>query len=257
MTEVDADLTASREAHREKATDVDVFGRAPKDRPDWSHRRGEPRGLFLGWLVYMLIASGAAFSSAGIGGSISVESYRASASRFALALMVGLFVLWPMLRLSQAAPRRPLRSIAVDLAVLLVPLQVVIWPHVFLAAWPPLVCAGLSAATGGWALVAASLLGVCISAGGVAWRVSGVIAVLTIGLGVPTALAVGGAGLDVPWVSPLTAAAALTRDQTWSGGTVGPGGEAAWRIGWITLACGVSLLLAAGGAMVAVRRGRA
>jgi len=128
-------------------------------------RRAEPRLFAFFWTVYLLAAVlGAVFWLART--PISGPSAFSPAARTMLVVIAaGVVILWPMTRLSQLAPARPVvRAVALDLLVMLGPAQMVIWPLVFLAAWPVKVVAAVSAQLGGWGALVGGIVALALVA---------------------------------------------------------------------------------------------
>ncbi|MEM9064240.1 MAG: hypothetical protein AAGB51_01995 [Planctomycetota bacterium] len=145
--------------------ELDVFGKPPPPGTrDWSHRKGEPRMLAFFWCMILLAATLGTFWIAGRGGLISTESYRAAARGLLLVVTLGLAVIWPVIRLSQLRPIRESGVVVVlkDIAVLLVPVQAIVWTQLFLARWPVSALLAVTAAIGAWSLVAGGLVALAI-----------------------------------------------------------------------------------------------
>lgn len=216
--------------------DRDLFGRPPRHHPDWSHRRGEPRVFALGWTVYLMMLTTLMFAWAGGRGIMSPESFRVSARLTMVLLLVGITLLWPMTRLSQAAPQRPLPSTLKDLLIIALPAQALIWPHIWLCRWPVEVVAAAAAAVAIWAVAIGAILAIAWGFFGVGNTgrilamaacvilvVSGAVVAL-----VDASLAAGRTPplAQLPWMyTPLTSIFELTRDRPWSGRSadIGPG----------------------------------
>ncbi len=145
--------------------DRDIFGRTPRTRPDWSHRRGEPRVFALGWTLYLMLCTVLMFGTIAMHPrSLGGELYRPAARTLVVLIAVGIAVLWPMVRLSQAAPeRRTPAHVLADVLVLLIPAQALLWPQRVLAGWPLEVIAGQSALLGAWALLIGGVLAGALS----------------------------------------------------------------------------------------------
>lgn len=245
-------------------TDRDLFGRAPKRTPDWSHRRGEPRWFALGWTAFVLVVTlGSLQSAGGMSNSGGPASYRPSARVLMAVLGVGVAVLWPLVRLSQASPGggrwAGVRDAARDWVVVQVPVQAVVLPHLVLARWPVAVVAALSASLAVWGAVIGGMLAWAHGAGGSGGRWRGAWTMtLCIAL---TVLVPGLAGPALPWsgrelpgwwwmLSPASSGPELSRDRSWSGQSAAVGAEH-WRaIGWT--AGGGALLWAAAGVRAVV-----
>lgn len=209
--------------------ELDLFGRAPVGRRDWSHRRREPRGLALAWTLYLMISTMVSLLPMVLSGQLGTDVYRPAARLMVVLVCVGVSVLWPVFRGSQPAQRAaPLLDVVRDMGVLLVPLLVLLWPQVVLAGWPVSVVGCLSLALCVWLLVSGvgllwwhrfggeGWIGRAVLAGGVmgvAWGAP-LVLMLAGGLSVEGAGAEPGAG----WMwTPLTAVWEVVRDRPWSG----------------------------------------
>ena len=98
----------------------------PRTNDPWKHRRGEPRTFAAAWLLYMCAALVLTLGAGGALGLVGPEVYRPLARRLAVVLACSIWVVWPMLRLSQAAPRSPPRSFAGDWVVIMLPVQAIV-----------------------------------------------------------------------------------------------------------------------------------
>lgn len=149
-------------AHAAPATappDRDLFGRTPTGRPDWSHRRGEPRQFALAWTLFLIATTSFMFLMLGNGVAFSSSIARYAVTGVLYTLMAGILLLWPMTRLAQAPPRDPLMAVVKDILVLVLPLQAILWPQVPLARWSlPLV-----ATIAGWTALWTVAWGACLS----------------------------------------------------------------------------------------------
>ena len=208
---------------QEPAAERDLFGRTPKGRKDWSHRKGEPRGLALAWSLVMLGVAGWSFAASSGAGGVSTEAYRVRASHAAVLLALAVGVLWPMMRLSQVRPRRGVvRSVLVDAMVLLGPMQVMIWPQFLLAGWSVTRCAAVAGVMTGWVIGVGAVIAAGVSSQRTVWRGAAMATVLAMALSAPVSAVLW--GLDESssrswvWLSPLSAMFELTRDLTWEGG---------------------------------------
>jgi hypothetical protein len=124
----------------------------PRDR--WAHRRGEPRVFALFWTMFLLVATMGMLGGVVAGGVLSFDVYRPAARILLVVAMVGVGVLWPMARLCQVRPAEGgLVAAARDVAVILLPLQAIIWPQHWLAAWAWWPLAALAAAVVAWVLL--------------------------------------------------------------------------------------------------------
>lgn len=246
----------------------DLFGRVPKGRRDWSHRRGEPRVFALLWTLYLMLATLVMFASLSASPSVTPEVYRPAARTLLLLVMVGVTLLWPMTRLSQVSPHGGIVSgVLKDLVVVLLPVQALVWPHAMgvLSDWPLGVVAAMSASIGAWALIVGGTLTIALGTmeregRGVARAAWMGVFVVLIG-GAPLWLLLrgelgGGVGGEtrVGWMlSPLTSVMEITRDRAWSGHSAWVG-AGHWRaLAWVTGLGGV--LLAMGWVWTLARRG--
>jgi len=226
-----------------KKPDLDLFGRASKTQPDWSHRRGEPRWFALMWTVFVLTSAMIALASAGgpFGGSF--ESYQPALRLLLLGLGTGVALLWPATRLSQEPPEGGLGGAASamlkDFVVVQVPVQAVLLPLVVLARWPLGVVLTLGLFALAWGVMVSMILTFGVSrlrwrgnpAGEPAWAwMLGFFAiVLAAPLGEIMILGAGATGrsLDQPsmvewwWLmSPATSGLEITRPRPWVGAEV-------------------------------------
>ncbi len=251
------------EPSRPPETDRDIFGHTPRNRPDWSHRRGEPRFLALAWTVYLLLSTIAAFSTVGAGGAGNVDAYRPAARGLLVTVAVGVALLWPMMRLAQAVPTGGLRGCAIatlrDLVVLLVPIQAVIWPQALLARWPLDAVAAIAVCLAVWTVLIGGLLAFVLSLGGRSagngWRWWAMLGVAVL-VNVVPAIGIAWASVAPPvrprgfWLmgSPMTAIVELTQDRSWRGRSLEVDGTH-WRaiiiVGGFALAAWIPLVSAA------------
>lgn len=129
---------------------------APSRRVDpWAHRRGEPRTFAVVWIVFMVAAIAVSLIPIGETGLRTVEAYRPTARVLAGLLGLGVGVVWPLMRLSQVRPLRPLRAVAQDLWIIAIPAVAMCAAQMapWMAAWPLSVAATLSGMIVGWSLV--------------------------------------------------------------------------------------------------------
>jgi hypothetical protein len=127
-------------------------------RDPWAHRRGEPRVFALFWTLYVLLAVGGSVLWVARFAAVSA-SYGPAARIMLVVVSVGATILWPMVRLSQSAPREFIAShVLADVFVVLLPVQFVLWPLIILAGWPPGVVAGLVLQLCVWVLLVGAVL---------------------------------------------------------------------------------------------------
>ena len=209
--------------------DRDIFGKPPKGHADWSHRRGEPRGLALFWMIYLMGATVIMFSSMSRAHAISPDITRPATRTMLIMVMLGLFVLWPMVRLSQSHPRGShVLFLLRDALVLFLPLQAVLWPHIasILAHWSIPVVAMLALLSASWLLLITGVLALALGSierngGRASARAGWMLVVLLvvflapiIALVTPTAPPVPVDQPRIGWLmSPITGTMEIVRDR--------------------------------------------
>lgn len=228
-------------------TFVLTLRREPDD--PWAHRKGEPRLFALMWTVYLM---GAAVLT--VLGSRLVDLPEPEHGFAARALLVmaaiGVCVLWPMTRISQAPPERPVRATLADLIVVLAPLQAMVWPLPLLTRWPMAAAGALTLMITSWAV----LIGAIVLAGATSrsaidrcvWMLACLVLIVA---GPAVQLAAPPRILPEAWgmTSPLTGVYALTRAPSglaievsrveW---TLAAGPGVAGLAGWVIGAASVS-----------------
>lgn len=122
----------SEQADHTQPSDAHPAQRGTARRDRWAHRRAEPRTLAFLWAVYILAAGAVTLGvtiAHGPWALLDQRVYQHAGRTMLLLVAIGLSILWPMVRLSQAVPlREPARSAACkDLLVLLIPAQAVLW----------------------------------------------------------------------------------------------------------------------------------
>lgn len=210
-------------------TDRDLFGRPPTRGADWSHRRSEPRGLALGWTVYLMLATMGSLAPAMSMGRFEPDVYRPAARILMAMVVVGLCVLWPMFRASQSpVTRSPARFVVRDMAVVLLPALTLVWPQVYLAGWSADVVGALTCLMIAWTLLVGCVMLLWHASGSEGVGARAVVMAASLGLvaGVPLVLWRTGAMVTSPpgigvtpgWMwSPVTAAWEVLRDRSWTG----------------------------------------
>ena len=193
----------------------------------WAHRRGEPRTFAALWLLFLFAATILSVGAVGIFGLMTTDVYRPAARVMIEAITVGVVILWPMVRLSQEAPERPVRAMLVDAVLVIGPVQAVLWPQAltWMAAWPARVVGAVAGLMAGWGLLIAGLLALYFAAHArhalPRWAMMALI-ILLVGIG-PVAFALrsqgpaAGPGVDWLMTSPLTGVYEITRDRLWTG----------------------------------------
>ncbi len=203
--------------------------RQASERADrWAHRRAEPRMLAFAWTVYLLGATGLTFARIGLVEPVDAQVYRAAARALLLTVAIGACALWPMVRLSQQIPRRPLLATFKDLLVIVAPMQAVIWGQALLSGWPLASIGAVSLALAAWTGIAGGALAITLAPGpggvSAARRIGGMVAVLGVtAAGSIAALQLGiegAAGLLTPYTVPFS----LVGETLTAGFARGPGG---------------------------------
>lgn len=127
-------------------------------RDPWAHRKGEPRPFALLWAIYLMAAALLTIFAVSRISIPSTAQFVYACRAMLVMANLGVVVLWPMTRLSQQFPQRPVRAVLVDLLIVLVPVQAVVWPMPVLAHWSWPVTAAQAASTAAWAMLVASIL---------------------------------------------------------------------------------------------------
>lgn len=139
---------------------VPEFGAVSRDDP-WAHRKGEPRVFALFWSVYLMGSAMLTLFAIGSASIPTAAQYQIGSAAMITMIALGSTVLWPLVRLSQASPDRPVGATLADMFVLLAPMQIVIWPLPLLTHWPLEITAALSGLLAAWTL----LIGVIVARG--------------------------------------------------------------------------------------------
>ncbi len=195
----------------------------PTDR--WAHRRTEPRGLAFLWTCYLLAATAISIGQLGRIGLTTYEVYRPSARLLLTFVLLGVAVFWPMVRLSQEAPGRPIRSFLADAVVVLSPGAAIILSQSLpgMAGWPLEVTLMITLFAVAWSALVCGVLGFAMTSTLPRWCwMVGMVALAAAGPGIAALLALGGEEGDVnPFLltSPLTVTFEVTRDRLWAGVT--------------------------------------
>lgn len=127
----------------------------------WEHRRGEPRLFAILWMLYVIAAVLGSVEWVTRSVDLSASAYSPAARIMLAVVAAGALVLWPMTRLSQAAPRGEggvPASVLGDVIVVVVPIWMVTWPMRILAAWPLDIVAALSVMLAAWVYFVGGLL---------------------------------------------------------------------------------------------------
>ncbi len=254
-----------RRAVREWAEHIGLV--APKDSPDpWAHRRGEPRGFAVLWMIFLLVSTLLVFMTLGDPVRVTAEGYREGARRLITVITIGITVLWPMVRLSQvSAIAGGPTVVAKDLVILLVPLQAVLWPQAIITGWTVGAVAATAVLIVSWALIVGAFLAVALGPGRVVrtfegpleadmgvrpglertlWMIS-ILSVVGAGPMILMCLQSIGRGtsadleLLLRMSSPLTAPWELLKERIWTGRHAIVGASH-WRAAWMTACLAVS-----------------
>jgi len=226
--------------------------RARRSDDPWAHRRAEPRTFTFLWTIFLLVTTGIAIASVGLHGAVQEEGARTAARTILLVAAIGVSVLWPMTRLCQRAPEPGASWAVQDTLAIVLPLQAVIWPHIWLAGWSLETAAAVSVVLAAWAVLVGGLLAAVFSRrspGPLARTVWMIVFVSLPALGPMAGLAVQ--SVSVPtiettrWLqmaSPATAIDQLAPSRPWQGssritrehwaaiGLMGVAGGVAWLV---------------------------
>lgn len=186
------------------------------DDDPWKHRKGEPRIFTLFWTGFLLLAALGTLLSAQALGVPRAGQFTWGARSLIVLMALGIVVLWPATRLSQAVPERACRSLLADVFVVMLPVLAILVPLPLMTAWSFAVSGGLGLMLLSWATVAAALIFLGWRSGTVWSRTMATLGGLAIAaLGPALHLFLVWLGYTVrPWwvgmVSPTSAVFALT-----------------------------------------------
>lgn len=139
-----------------------------------------------------------------------------------VVVAAGATVLWPMTRLSQASPGRgAIDAMFADVMVVLLPVQMVVWPMMWLAGWPASIVAAVAGVFLAWVAIIGGTLALALGGRGVGTpgdprlfeRGVWMAGILVVTLVAPAALGMYRGGQHPSWVamlSPFTALLAIT-----------------------------------------------
>lgn len=92
----------------------------------------------------------------------SAATYEPGVRLMLICIGIGLFIAWPLLRLSQRAAAFPIRQTLLDLAVLLTLTQLVVWLPRVLTVWSVSRTGALAAIFASWTLLAGAIVSAAI-----------------------------------------------------------------------------------------------
>lgn len=125
----------------------------------YAHRRGEPRGFTVVWLVFLLVAAGVVYSTVGNPVLASAEGYRFASKVLLTTVAVGMLTIWPVLRLAQRAPLAGGVAAALrDVAIVLIPMQALIWPQTLITGWTVGAVAAIATLFTAWTLIVGAVI---------------------------------------------------------------------------------------------------
>jgi hypothetical protein len=161
QTPPDINVTADDSQSRSRPYSAgDEAAPPPRSSVDpWAHRRGEPRLFALLWSLYLFGAALTTVMQIPVLGASEIRFVRSHGQMLLLLIAIGLTLLWPLVRLSQARPRRPAIASLIDLVALLAPVQAVIWPLKWLGNWSWEVTAGVNLLLVSWTFLVGALRG--------------------------------------------------------------------------------------------------
>ena len=166
---------------------------------------------------------------------LTIDSVLPAVRWMIFACLVGLTVIWPLLRLSETAERAPIGPVARDAIELALLWQLAIWPLWLSAEWPLTACLWLNGTLTAWTLLAGAVAAagrLCRRGGARAAAMVGLLALL---VGEPVLMALPGLWGGAAWhwvmrISPLELVWSLANgapDVTAAGARVGAIGAAA------------------------------
>jgi hypothetical protein len=141
--------------------DVGLGLMPPKVGPDpYAHRRGEPRTFAAFWVLYVFATLAAVFAGLGWFGLVAPDVYRPAARVLMVALVAGVWLVWPLVRLSQERPTRPVAAMWADWFLVMAPVCGAIAPQglPWMAAWTLEACVGMALWIGAWGAIAAGVM---------------------------------------------------------------------------------------------------
>lgn len=132
----------------------------------WAHRKGEPRPFAALWAVYLMASALLTIFALRSIGVPTTQQFVFACRCMLVMTSFGLAVLWPMVRLSQVFPSRGARSLLGDMAVLMLPVQALLWPMPLLTHWRFEVVAALALLLVSWMMLVSGVLMLAYAGGG-------------------------------------------------------------------------------------------
>ena len=176
----------------------------------WAHRKSEPRPLALLWSMYLMVAALVTIFRVKSLTMPTTGQFVFACRGMIVLSVIGSVVLWPALRLCQERPSRPRRAVLMDLAVILLPMQAVIWPMPLLTSWPWEVVLALQVLFVSWAALAAAILVRAFDSPSGLQRAGTALLCILLAAGAPVLIAMWPGGGTAPdglgMLSPISAA---------------------------------------------------
>ncbi len=212
----------------------DLLGNEPPgDLIDWSHRKGEPRVFALLWMIFLLTTTALMFTRLASGYTVSPSVSRPAAQQMLVISVLGMCVLWPLVRFSQRIARPSIVAASLrDMIVILIPLQAILWPQrlIVLGGWSTEVVVALVLHTTAWALILAGTIAIgsiLIASSGASQRTRALamlatLIVISIGPLIEMitlkGAAIGPSHANLGWMlSPVTGILEITADRSVTG----------------------------------------
>jgi hypothetical protein len=184
-------------------TDESGQPRAPHDR--WAHRRAEPRPFAFIWTAYLLGGAALTVLRAGSLRGMDIDAARAPARVLLVLIGVGVCIVWPLIRLSQDGPERPVRAALADLFVVLCPAQAVLWPLTLIGRWTWSLTGAMACHVAAWAALVGAVIALGTGRTTPNERTWWMLACVALGSAAPAlgvAAARPGAGVGSAWLAP-------------------------------------------------------
>lgn len=185
------------------------------------------------WIAYVFTAVAGSVLWLATAGRYTATGYGPAARIMLIVLMAGVVLVWPMTRLSQLRPAKSgraagglgggvLTSVLLDVWVVLLPVQLVIWPLLYIASWPMRVIGPVAVVFVLWTLVAGGVQAIALTSGKPdvdrngrprsAGRTLAMLVLVVASMSAPAAIGVLGASTPswVMMLSPFTSLPALT-----------------------------------------------